>query len=62
MATSTVPTAARRTRITVDVSPELRREVRVAAARRDENITRYVTKVLEQSLAEEDAVRGETKK
>ena len=60
--TTQMPTTAPRTRIAVDVSPQLRREVRVEAAKHDMSVTRYVIEVLEQKLAEEDAVRGETKK
>ena len=54
MTTATAQTTGRRTRITVDVSPELRREVRVEAARRDMNVTRYVTEVLKQHLGDTD--------
>lgn len=58
---TTATSQPRRTRITVDLTPELRREIRVAAARRDISMTQYVTEVLEERLAEEDAVRDEEK-
>ena len=55
--TTQVANQACRTRIAVDVSPQLRREVRVAAARRDESMTRWVIEAVENRLAEEGAVR-----
>lgn len=35
-----------RPRITIDVSPELRREIRLEAAKRDVSITDYVTRLI----------------
>ena len=48
MATVTAHSTVSRTRITIDLTPQLRREIRVAAALRDESITRYVTEAIEQ--------------
>ena len=45
--------AAARTRLTVDVDPELRRRLRLVAARRDGTVTEYVRRVLERALEED---------
>ena len=43
--------SARRLRLSVDVSPEVRRRVRLAAARREVAVGRYVLEALEQRLS-----------
>ncbi len=40
----------RRTRVMVDVSPELRRRIKVAAERSDLSIRAYIARVLEQAV------------
>ena len=42
---------AKRTRIAVDVSPVVRRRLRLAAARRDVTLKEYVRQALERQLA-----------
>lgn len=44
-----------RVRIAVDVTAELRRRVRIAAARRDVSLQEYVSQALEHQVREEDA-------
>src|SRR5947199_4462056 len=40
----------KRSRITIDISPELRRRIKVAASQRDLSISEYVGSILEQSV------------
>jgi len=47
-------TEAKRTRLTVDLSAELKRRLRLAAARHDVSVGQYVLQTIEQQL-EEDA-------
>ncbi len=63
-----MPSQPARTRLTVDVDPDLRRRLRLVAARRDGTVTEYVRQVLERALdqdlppalhAEEDPVLAE---
>jgi uncharacterized protein (DUF1778 family) len=49
--TETKRAPSRRPRISLDVSPELRRRLRVAAARRDTSVGNYVTVAIEERLA-----------
>jgi len=42
-----------RPRITIDVSPELRRRIRVAASQNDLSISQYVGKILDQAVPHE---------
>ncbi len=42
----------KRTRLTIDISPELRRRIKIAAAQRDLSITEYVERILEQAIPE----------
>ena len=52
-------TASGRTRITVDIDPELRRRVRIAAARRDISVGQWCLEALIDRLEdEEDAAEG----
>jgi len=44
---------ARRPRISVDVQPEVRRRLRIAAARRDVSIRQYVLEAVEERLHED---------
>lgn len=46
-------TTEKRTRLTIDVSPEVKRRLRLAAARRDISMRQYVLEVLEQRLTED---------
>jgi hypothetical protein len=45
--------AAQRPRISVDVLPELRRRLRLAAAKRDVTVRRYVLEAIEERLRED---------
>jgi uncharacterized protein (DUF1778 family) len=45
--------SARRPRISIDVAPELRRRLRLAAARRDLTVRQYVLEALEERLRED---------
>ncbi len=45
--------AARRTRVSVDLPPETRRGLRLAAARRDVSVGRYVLEAIEDRLRED---------
>ena len=46
-------TEAKRTRLTVDIPPELKRRLRLVAAQRDISIREYVVETIEQQLAED---------
>src|SRR5213595_1711659 len=43
----------KRSRITIDVSPELRRRIKVAASQRDVSISEYLGNILEEHVPEE---------
>ena len=43
----------KRSRITIDISPELRRRIKVAASQRDLSISEYVGSILEESVPDE---------
>lgn len=45
--------AARRPRISVDVLPEVRRRLRLAAAKRDVSVRQYVLEAIEERLRED---------
>jgi uncharacterized protein (DUF1778 family) len=45
--------SARRPRISVDVQPEVRRRLRIAAAKRDVSIRQYVLEAVEERLDED---------
>jgi len=47
------PPSAKRPRLSVDVSPSLRRRLRVAAARRDVTVGKYVLTALERQLQQD---------
>lgn len=46
-----------RTRLTIDVTPELRRRIKMAAAARDLSVRQYVVELLEENVREGPAVR-----
>jgi predicted DNA binding CopG/RHH family protein len=43
----------KRSRITIDISPELRRRIKVAASQRDLSISEYLGNILEENVPEE---------
>ena len=43
----------KRSRITIDISPELRRRIKVAASRNDQSISEYLGRILEENVPEE---------
>jgi predicted HicB family RNase H-like nuclease len=43
----------KRTRLTFDVSPELRKRIRIAAAKRDTSVGEYLNSILEEAVPEE---------
>lgn len=45
--------AAKRPRISLDVDPEVRRRIRLAAAKRDVSVRRYITEAVEERLRED---------
>ena len=47
--------APKRYRISIDVDPELRRRIRLAAANRDLTVRQYLLETIEQRLGDEDA-------
>jgi predicted DNA binding CopG/RHH family protein len=47
----------KRSRITIDISPELRRRIKVAASQRDVSISEYVGNILEESVPEEVSIK-----
>jgi uncharacterized protein (DUF1778 family) len=59
-------TAARRARLSIDVTPEARRRIRIAAARRDQSIREYVIEAVQARLREDlgsdrDGIMGLTR-
>ena len=50
---------AKRPRISIDVSPEVRRRLRLAAAKRDLTVRQYVLEALEERLGEDLGVAEE---
>jgi len=51
--------SAKRPRISVDVMPEIRRRLRLAAAKRDLTIRQYVLEAIEERLREDLGDEGE---
>ena len=43
----------KRSRITIDISPELRRRIKIAASRNDQSISEYLGRILEEHVPEE---------
>src|SRR6266702_8774149 len=46
-------TTMKRSRITIDISPELRRRIKVAASQRDLSISEYLGDILEENVPDE---------
>jgi predicted metal-dependent RNase len=46
-------TTMKRSRITIDISPELRRRIKIAASRNDQSISEYLGRILEENVPEE---------
>src|SRR5258706_14418706 len=49
----------KRTRITIDVSPELRRRIKMAATQNDLSISEYLGRILDEAVPEEDNIAQE---
>lgn len=49
-------TMKERTRITIDVSPELRQRIRLAAFQNDISISEYVSNILEQAVPDQETI------
>ncbi len=47
----------KRSRITIDVSPELRKRIKIAALQNDLSISEYVGRILEEAVPEEANIR-----
>ena len=47
----------KRSRITIDVSPELRRRIKIAASQNDLSISEYLSGILEQAVPDEVGMR-----
>lgn len=64
MATETEPTgqrAKKRTRIMIDVSPELRRRIKLAAAREDVTLREYLERIIDKAVpttAQDEETQG----
>jgi predicted metal-dependent RNase len=50
----------KRTRLMIDISPELRRRIKVAAAQRDLSVREYVERLLEEAVPAEEQVAGQS--
>ena len=48
--------AKKRSRITIDVSPELRRRIKMAATQNDLSISEYLGRILEEAIPEEERI------
>ena len=48
--------AMKRSRITIDISPELRRRIKVAASQNDLSISEYLGRILEQAVPDEASI------
>ena len=46
----------KRSRITIDISPELRRRIKVAASQNDLSISEYLGRILEQAVPDEASI------
>jgi hypothetical protein len=47
----------KRSRITIDVSPELRKRIKLAAAQNDLSISEYLGSILEQAVPDETSIK-----
>jgi hypothetical protein len=52
----------KRSRITIDISPELRRRIKVAASQRDVSISEYLGRILEENVPDEASIKQRQKK
>lgn len=52
----------KRSRITIDISPELRRRIKVAASRNDLSISEYLGNILEENVPEEVSIKQRQRK
>jgi hypothetical protein len=52
----------KRSRITIDISPELRRRIKIAASQRDVSISEYVGSILEESVPDEASITQRPRK
>jgi uncharacterized protein (DUF1778 family) len=48
-----IQNTAKRPRISLDVDPEIRRQIRLAAAKRDVSVRQYITDALREQLRED---------
>ena len=55
----TMESSVKRPRVSVDVVPEVRRRLRLAAARRDVTVRQYVLEAIEERLREDLGDEGE---
>ncbi len=53
------PAPKRRTHLIIDISPELRRRIKIAAAERDLSVREYVEQILESAVAPASATAHE---
>lgn len=51
--------ASKRSRLTIDISPQMRRRIKAAAALRDMTVREYVARILEEAVPEEPTPQGE---
>ena len=49
----TQPDKSKRTRLIIDISPELRRRIKIAAAQKERSVKAYVEEILEQTIPAE---------
>ena len=52
----------KRSRITIDISPKLRRRIKVAASQRDLSISEYLGRILEENVPEEMSIKQQQRK
>ena len=52
----------KRTRITIDISPELRRRIKIAASQRDVSISEYVGQLLAEHVPQEASITQRPRK
>lgn len=51
--------AMKRSRITIDISPELRRRIKIAASQNDLSISEYLGNILEEAVPDEASLMGQ---
>ena len=52
----------KRSRITIDISPELRRRIKIAASQRDVSLSEYVGRILEEIVPDEASITQRPRK